>query len=261
MLAVVAAGLAVSLVSSGSAGLRATVQPTLYFMYTMNCTFTIVNDAGNQVTSIPPGTYQVDVRTPIPFGTLPPYADDPASDMTACKGIAQFQLSGPGVNVFTTLAAGCVTDYIVSETFQPNAIYSAEDLNQPSVAHASFTTLASGTPPAPVATTYGGVGKSVATSSADLVGSNSLLGTLNAKVSPTSNPTLTINGKPVSKLAAGRYTFVLSNLDPRSSFKLLGPASTSPTSLTRHLVTISLTAGRWTYFTSLKTIHYFRVTG
>jgi hypothetical protein len=230
-------------------------------MYTMNCTFTIVNDAGNQVTSIAPGTYQVDVRTPIPFGTLPPYADDPASDMTACKGIAQFQLTGPGVNVFTTLAAGCVTDYIVTETFQPNANYVAQDLNQPSVARASFTTLGSGTPAAPVATTYGGGGKGVPETSGDLVGSERLLGTLDAKVGAASKPTLTINGKPVSKLAAGRYNFVLKKLDPRSSFKLLGPTSTSPTSLTKHLATIVLTAGRWTYYTNLRAMHYFRVTG
>ena len=38
------------------------------------------------------------------------------------------------------------------------------------------------------------------------------------------------------------------------------PTSTSPMSLTKHSVTISLTAGRWTYYTNLRAIHYFRVT-
>ena len=45
--------------------------PTLYFMYAMNCTFTIQNDAGATVAQIPPGTYQVDIRTPLAFGTVP----------------------------------------------------------------------------------------------------------------------------------------------------------------------------------------------
>ena len=41
--------------------------PTLYVNYTMNCTFSIVDDAGRPVTTIAPGSYQVEVTTPIMF--------------------------------------------------------------------------------------------------------------------------------------------------------------------------------------------------
>src|SRR4029079_780206 len=81
--------------------------------------------------------------------------------MTACRGSAQFQLTGPGVNMTTTLSAGCEADYVTTLTLQPAATYVAQDLNkqtaahasssahnvtQLSVAHATFTTLSAGGP-------------------------------------------------------------------------------------------------------------------
>jgi hypothetical protein len=259
----VAVLVAAVLVSSGSAGLRSrAIAPTLYFMYAMNCTFTVVDDSGKPVTSIAPGSYQVDVRTPIQFGTLP--LPSSPTDMTACRGVPQFQLTGPGVNLFTTMTAGCEADKVFPETFQANATYTAVDLNQPTVAHASFTTLASGTPTAPTVT-YGG-GKSTGELSTDIVGSLAVTGTLKATVNPDGKPALTRSGKTVSTLPSGRYKFAISDRDPKAGFMILGPTSHAPTSLTgvafegTHSVTIKLTAGRWTYYTSLGTVHTFRVT-
>src|ERR1700747_1102401 len=96
-LLVIATLAAATLVGNGS-GL--TAKPTLYFEYAMNCTISIVNDSGQPVTSVPPGAYQVDIRTPIPFATIPQVGASP-NDMTGCQGIPQFQLSGPGINFFT----------------------------------------------------------------------------------------------------------------------------------------------------------------
>jgi hypothetical protein len=229
----------------------------------MNCTFTIMDDSGKPVTSVAPGTYQVDVRTPIVFGTLPPYAGAPATDMTACRGVPQFQLTGPGVNLFTTMAAGCVSEYIIRETLQPDATYVAQDLNQPSVAHASFTTLASGTPTAPVAT-YGG-GKTTTQSSTDIVGSLSVQGTLDASVSPAGVATLTLGGHAVSKVPAGRYKLRVVDHDAKAGLSILGPASKAPVVLAgagftgTKATTIALSRGRWTYFTSLRNVKYFTV--
>lgn len=250
------------LVSFGGAGSAATGAPTLYILYTMNCTFTIQNDAGQTITSIAPGTYQVDVRTPVQFGTLPLPAS--ATDMTACRGFPQFQLTGPGVSLQTTLTAGCQDDVLFPETFQPSATYTAEDLNQPSVAHASFTTLASGTPTIPNVT-YGG-GKGHAETSQDIVGSANVKGTLNALVNAKGTLTLTTKqGKPVSKLDGGRYRFAVTDDSKKLGVSLLGPTSTKPIVLTtsafhgKHSVTLRLTTGRWAYYTNLHTIRYFRV--
>ncbi|HEY3922915.1 MAG TPA: hypothetical protein VGL76_12490 [Gaiellaceae bacterium] len=233
-------------------GAGTTANPTLYFEYSMNCTLSIIDDSGKLVTSVVPGRYQIDIRTPVPFATLP-MGDAPG--MTACQGIPQFQLTGPGINFFTTMSAGCVDDLVVPETFQANATYVATDLNQPSVARASFTTLASGTP-GQTAVTYGG-GKGVAQSQDDIVGSSALKGTIDASIGATGAAKLTFRGKAVSKLAAGRYTFRI--IGP-TGLKLLGPKSKSPKVLSRRTATVSLTAGKWTYYTSLRNFRYFNVT-
>ena len=264
-LTALATALAAVLVSTGSgAALRsgATAAPTLYFVYAMNCTFTIVDDSGKTVTAIAPGHYQVDVRTPLAFGTMP--NPGPGTDMTACRGAPQFQLTGPGVDLFTTMTAGCESDKVFTETFQPSATYVAQDLNQPSVAHGSFTTLASGTPIIPTVTYGGGKGKPEI--STDIVGSLAVLGTVNATVSG-GKPTLTTKGKTVSTLKAGRYKFTITDRDTKAGFMILAPTSKAPTSLSgvkfvgRHSVAIKLTTGKWTYYSNLGTIHYFRVTG
>src|SRR5262249_31967117 len=102
LLTAVLASLSLAVVPAGGAR-TADVLPTLYVAYTMHCTFAITDDSGRRVASIPPGTYQVLVTTPMVF------ADVDLSgifDMTACKGFVQFQLTGPGVNLQTTLQDG-----------------------------------------------------------------------------------------------------------------------------------------------------------
>jgi hypothetical protein len=255
------------LVSAGSAGSRANApSPSLYFMYAMNCTFTIQNDAGQVVTSIPPGNYQVDVRTPLAFGTVPLQVEG-ITDMTACKGFPQFQLTGPGVNLSTTMTAGCSAELTFGETFQPNATYVAQDNNQPSVTRTVFTTTASGAPTAPGA--FSTSGKSTTTSSSDdIVGSGlqPVIATLSAKLASNGKLTLTSKGKAVSSLKAGRYTFSVVDQDPKASWIILGPKMKSPTNLSgvkfvgKRSKTIRLTVGRWMYYSALKQIHYLVVT-
>jgi hypothetical protein len=252
----------VGVVSSGNAGLRTTANPTLYVMYAMNCTFNIVDDSGKPVTSIPPGHYQVDVRTPVDFGMYP--GTPGQTDYTACRGVPQFQLQGPGVDLFTTMTAGCDSDRVFPEMFQANGTYVAQDLNQPALTHATFTTFASGAS-SPVTVTYGG-GKAKAESQAALIGSLALKGTLQASVTANGALKLMSAGKSVSKLAAGRYKFAISDQDAKASFTILGPTFTAPKSLTStgfkgtHSVIVSLTSGKWTYYTTLATLHFFRVT-
>ena len=128
MLAVAAA-----LVPAGNAGSRdnaPTALPTLYVVYAMNCTFGIFDDQGHPVSSIAPGSYQVEVETPVMFKLVRPGGvstdNIAANDFTGCKGWVQFQLTGPGVNIFTTLDSGCDAFLILPEqTFKPNSTYTA----------------------------------------------------------------------------------------------------------------------------------------
>ena len=216
-----------SLVVAG--GTPATNYPTLYVVYAMNCTFQIVDDQGRAVNSIAPGTYQVDVRTPLAFGTVP-LSNMTSSDMTACHGFPQFQLTGPGVNLFTTMTAGCEADKTYPETFQANATYVAVDQNQPSVARGSFSTLASGTPQAPATagTPWGGKTQQ----SQDLVGSGAISGKMSGTLATNGALKLTLSGKAVTKLTSGRYTFTITDKSPKSGFLIIGPKGTVPTDVT-----------------------------
>jgi hypothetical protein len=250
--------------------------PTIYVDYTMNCTFSIVDDSGKPITSIPPGTYQVDVSTPIMFKlAVPggPGVDKIApNDFTGCKGWVQFQLTGPNVNLFTTLDVGCDSSLVLPPvTFKPSATYTAQDLNQPSVTQTSFSTLATGTPVSSGKSAYTATsGKG--TSQQELIGSlakgkNPLKGTLNGKLTPAGKLTLTSNGKPVSSLKAGRYKFAITDEDPKAAFSLSGINVGLTKDLTgvsfvgKHSVTVTLTGGRWSYFTGTGKPTPFTVTG
>jgi hypothetical protein len=267
LLAVLA--VAATVVSAGSgAGQsdRAALKPTIYILYAMDCTFTIVDDNGKTVTSIAPGNYQVDVRTPVIFGAVPLSAYG-LTDMTACKGFPQFQLTGPGVNLSTTMTAGCQQDLTFLETFQANSTYTAVDNNQPTVARGTFTTLAGGAPQTP--TTTLGATTSRGESQSSLIGSKSVTfrGTLKASLSAKGVSTLlTAKGKPVSKLQSGQYTFAIKDLDSKSGFSLLAPKAKVSRSLSGikfvgpRKVTLSLKAGTWMYLSSgMRQMHVFTV--
>jgi hypothetical protein len=255
----------VLLLASGAAtgAPSSSVKPTIYFDYSMDCTFTVVDDSGKTIGSVPPGNYLVDVRTPLAFGTIPKNF----SDMTACRGMAQFQLTGPGVNMTTTLSAGCEADYVTTLTFQPGATYVAQDLNQPALAHASFTTLATGTP-GTVSATYGSTTSGKGTPNESILGSGlrPTLGTLVGTLEPSGKLMLTRGGKPVTKLKRGRYAFAITDKSTKLGFGLLGPKTRATVELTkprfvgRHTVTVNLVTGRWTYLGNIRQVHSFVVT-
>ncbi len=281
ILLAIAAVLAVAavLVPAGNAGLRADAPPafpTLYVVYTMNCTFTIQDDNGKRVSSIAPGTYQVEVTTPIMFKLVVPggeAVDRPAAnDFSGCKGWVQFQLTGPGVDIFTTLDSGCDAFLLLpAQTFKANATYTAQDLNQPSVTHTALTVQDAGTPLVPNSPYTATSGKG--TTFADLVGSKvvkalggTLAGTLNGGVSTVGKPTLTHKGKTVSTLKAGRYKITVLDETSKGGFTIqkLGKPSVKVTGTTfvgKNSATVKLNAGRWMYSSGPGKAYYFSVTG
>jgi hypothetical protein len=122
--------------------------PTIYVNYTDQCTFAIVNDAGQPLMRIPPGTYQVNVNTPTLFRQLNSQSDAPTGD-TGCKGFVQFQMTGPGVNLATTLDLGCEATITLPATyFAPDSTFVALDNNNPSATRTTLITAAD-SPPMP----------------------------------------------------------------------------------------------------------------
>lgn len=229
--------------------------PTLYVAYTDQCTFTVVNDAGQPVTSIAPGQYELDVSTPIMFRLIAPGGPTGnPNDFTGCKGWVQFQMAGPGVSVFTTLDNGCSSDNVIGTwTLQPSSTYTLEDLNQPAVTKMTITTLAGGTPQLPTKTPYDTTsGKG--TLSTDLIGSSApVRGTLEGKLAANGKLTLTLKGKPVSKLQSGRYTFAISDQDKKGGVSVQvnvknveATQLSGPSFVGLKKTTVVLSAGRWT---------------
>jgi hypothetical protein len=227
------------------------VLPTLYVEYTMNCTFAISDDNGKKVTSIAPGTYQVLVTTPVVF------ADVDLSgifDMTACKSYVQFQLAGPGVSLSTTLQDGDEDKEILKATFQPSASYTALDLNQASATRTTFSTQASGaasSPTGPTSSSTSGKG----TPSTDITGSeaNPFRGSLDAIVYKSGKLSLSRNGKTVTSLKAGRYTFSVDDESKTTGFtvkalRAKGVSVTAAAFVGSHAVTLTLKQGRWFFY-------------
>jgi hypothetical protein len=80
-----------------------------------------------------------------------------------------------------------------------------------------------------------------------------LRGTLQGKLAASGKLTLTLNGKPVSKLQAGRYTFAISDQDKQGGVSLqvngrkVGATQLAgPAFLGTKKTTVVLSAGRWT---------------
>ena len=234
-----------------AAAARPAALPTLYVEYTMNCTFSITDDSGRRVSSIPPGTYQVSIRTPVSFAEVDLSG---IFDMTACKGFVQFKLTGPGVDAFDNLGDGDNAFDLLTATFQPSSSYTAQDLNQPSVTRTVFTTASSGSANAGSSSSTSNVGAKGSTQGS-LVGSaaNPFRGALDATVFKSGKLSLSRNGKTVSFLKSGRWTFAVDDESTRAGFavQVLHGKSTTVTSAAytgSHDMTLQLKPGRWFFF-------------
>jgi hypothetical protein len=241
-------------VLSPAAGSRPSAFPTLYVNYTMNCTFTISDDSGTRVSTIPPGTYQVQIQTPVAFGSVDLTG---VHDMTACQSFVQFQLTGPGVSLSSTLGDGDSAFWLYTETFQPGGTYTAVDNNQPSVARVVFGTATSGS-----ANTSGGTSTTSSSTSTkgssqeSLVGSEAspFRGSLDGIVLKTGKLSLSRNGKVVKFLKTGRWTVSVDDESTKAGFSLQvlhgkPTAVTSPAYTGSHDVTLQLRPGRWFFYT------------
>jgi hypothetical protein len=257
--------LAVAAVLGPAASARNSVLPTLYVAYTLNCTFGITDDSGKKVTSIAPGTYQVYVTTPQVFADIDLTG---VTDMTACKSFVQFQLTGPGINAFTTLQDGDEDKDLLRETFQPSATYVLQDLNQAAVTRTTLTTTATGSPTAPSSSSTSSSSSSKGTPSTDITGSAvvQFRGTLAASVSAGGKLTFTFGGKAVTNLSAGRYAVKVLDRSTRAGFVLqrlnkTAITVTKPSFVGTHSVILTIKAGQWLYSSGSGKTTGFQVVG
>ena len=235
----------------GIPGSSAADFPSLNVFFQKDRTFLLSLGDGTPVggssapgTTIPAGTYRVNV-------------DD------AAQAVMQFHLTGPGVELITNMTFGEDAAQTLVETFQANSTYTYRDDFQASLVRffsTSSTTISSGG-------TAGAAGGSTPTksqsggaspaTSQDIVGSGVVpfRGALDAIVLKGGKLSLSRNGKAVTSLKTGRWTFAVDDESKTAGFTVKSlrgkPVTvTSPMFVGSHSVTLTLKAGRWFFFTS-----------
>jgi len=226
----------------GATSSRAADLPTLYVGYSSaDCTFKLTNDNGTTFATIAPGTYQVAITTPDPFGL---FGNSGGNDLQACKGYVQFRLTGPGVSLFTTLDYGDAASELYSETFRAGGTYTLQDDGNIPNTRRTFSVADSGSAVSPASGSSGASGGAAPAA---------FRGVLDVGLSARGTLTVTRKGKAIGALKAGRYTFSVHDGSKKAGFSIQGPAG-KPEAITNAVYVgfrdlgIVLTAGRWTFF-------------
>jgi hypothetical protein len=254
----VASGLADSPIFSTTVFFRITYSP--------QCTLTVAIDGGPSMDStgvsaptsatIPPGPYQVSIRTPLPDNTW---------DFSVCH-LGNFSLTGPGIN-YAVQIGNDLGPYSAtsSMTFQAGSTYTIVDAAHPSQP-ITFTTTATGSsssllPPVPASTASG------SSSQSDLIGSGIVpfRGSLQATVAGTAAPTLKTGGKPLTSVKTGRYDIVVKDESAKAGFYVekeghKAQALTGVKFEGKRTVNLYLTVGKWMFFSKSGQATAFSVT-
>ena len=210
-------------------------------------TFDDGSQVGNQAAvppTVPPGTYTIRVL-------------DDASEHN-------FHLVGPGVDQSTDIGNPGTPTWTV--TLQSGSTYKFVCDNHPDFMYGNFQTSGTSSGGSSGGSTSGGStsggsssGGSSSGGTKSAGGSSSgantgLSGTLAGTLAAAGAATLKLGGKPVSVLDAGRYKVTVADKTSSRSFVLQkkgGKAITisSPTFVGTHSVTVTLTAGQWSFYT------------
>jgi len=222
----------------------ATAVPSLTLNVNLSGALEIVLGNGTHIRSgavIPPGPYLVLV----------------ASDVPDSRDLFHlFHLYGPSVNVESDLLPCENPRPLYTVTLKPSTTYTYEDTRHPELGQVVFTTSATGSSSdtAGGASPTGAGGKSGGTSSNTSILASNLpfRGTLVGTVGPAGALSLSRNGKHVSSLQAGRYSFSVDDRTPRLGFQLAPPKGrtvtvTSPAFVGEKRMTVTLSPGRWAF--------------
>ena len=232
---------AVSLAQSASA---ATAVPSLTLNVNLSGALEIVLGNGTHIRSgavVPPGPYLVLV----------------ASDVPDSRDLFHlFHLYGPSLNVESDLLPCENPRPLYTVTLKPSTTYTYEDSRHPELGQVLFTTSATGSSSdtAGGASPTGAGGKSGGTSSNTSILASNLpfRGTLVGTVGSAGTLTLSRNGKGVSSLRAGRYSFSVDDRTSRLGFQLAPPDGrkvtvTGPSFVGEKRMTVTLSPGRWSF--------------
>ena len=236
---------------------RTSAGNSLEVTFTMDGTITMALPDGTPV-----GTTS-GAPTVIPAGSYVIYLQGPEG----CVDLPFFILKGPGESITDNLASGASTNSY-DATFQPNSTYTWIDDQNPKVVY-TFTTSSgassSGSTASGSSTSGGTVSGSVQATGSAGGSSNvhstanvrkaaaSTRGTLVGTVTPAGRLMLTLDGKGVKKLTAGRYRVSVVDRSSTRGFVLVHGSHDVTVTAGRFIgtpaLTVSLTSGRWSLLT------------
>jgi len=201
--------------------------------YEMNCSFTLTKD-GRSVGTLEPGEYSVVVTTPVPYAN----PDQQASSIVylpICDGSARFSLTGPGVNLHSTVGDGNQVRAQYSVTLQPSASYTAADDKGQSLGRFVFGTSGASQD----------AGSSAGTSTDTAAATK-----LDVSTTSAGAVKLVLGGKLVTRVRPGSYTLVLNDRSAKAGYTLRSPSGKLVRVTTAKFVgkaskRVKLGAGRW----------------
>jgi hypothetical protein len=182
-----------------------------------------------------------------------------------------FDLSGPGVKLVSDMFLGEDPSETFTETFLPDATYTWRNDEKPGTVF-TFTTISSTAGSSGSSTGSAGASSGTAssgTSGKDVVGSaiaaTASRGTLIGKVTSAGRLTLDRNGKGVTTLKSGRYSFAVTDATSRGGFTLQeirkqAVILTGVAFVGKHTTTVDLKPGQWMFYSPAGKKTYFVVT-
>jgi hypothetical protein len=240
-------------ITAGAAGTHSAVSSTLYAGFDADGNIRLTYADGTMIgTPSPPGTV-------VAAGTYTINLNNNGLDDVG--GVHSFHLFGPGVNL--SAGTNLYDTAVWTATFLPASTYTYQDDDNPTTIHEVFGTPGSGagtattTTPTTVAAPPASGGKTQKPASQDIVGSAyvPLRGTLVGTVTARGALKLTRDGKPVTNLKAGRYTFLVSDKSKSAGFNVQ-EIKNDPVTVTtgsfegKRSKTLNLKAGQWLFYPS-----------
>jgi hypothetical protein len=169
-------------------------------------------------------------------------------------------MTGPGVNLTSTLDGGDASSEVDTITLQAGGTYTMEDATNVAASKITFAVSSTGSAQAVTTPSTSSTGSSGSTTTTSPAGTKKtpstsaakLLGTLIGGVSATGKVTLTKSGKTPVSLTSGRYSISVSDRSKKAGFSIQSngktTAITSATFVGAHKVVVDLSPGRWTFF-------------
>jgi len=217
LLRLLAAGLAAAglfVLASSAFGRDAAVNPRINVNYSLSGAITMsladgtpIGSTSGSPTVIPAGWYDFEMLGP-----------------GGCASIPQYILKGPGIYLSDNLDGG-ETQFLEHPAvhLQPSSTYTWTNDANPSVVHTFQTSaIVVGSPPDAASKDGLSSSKHTTVSSSDIVGSNLYLprGTITGAVSSGGKLTFAVNGKVVTTLKKGAYTFKVIDQSKNGGFLL-----------------------------------------